>query len=130
MDFLSLLFSSPLKNLNGFLALFNLILALYYLFKILPETKPEKLAKQEDSINFILLICLVMILIVIADNFIISRAEWALIGSRNFQLTPAGISMSIIKLCFHFSLISFSLIVWFLVREFEICKREKALKTK
>jgi hypothetical protein len=129
MEFLSLLFSSPLKGLNGFLALLNLILVVYFFFKILPETKIEKLVKIENSLNFILLICLLMILTVITDIFIISRAEWVLIGHRNFHLTPGGISLSIIKLCFHSALISSSLIAWFLLREFNISKTIKVSKS-
>jgi len=129
MEFLSFQFSSPLKDLNGILALVNLVLALYFLIKMFSEKDGEKLAKIKNGIDSMLLICLFMILFVIIDVYSIWRTDLDLIYSGNLETTPDNVSSFLTKLFFHSSLISFFLIVWLLLRTFNISKRERLSKS-
>jgi hypothetical protein len=124
MEFLSLLFSSPLKGLNGFLAFVNLVLALYYLFKIFPEKDRENLVKIKNGIDIILLICLFMVLFVLIDVYGLWRTEIVLIASGNFGANIGNVSSFLTTLFFHSLLISFFLIIWFVLRIINIRKIE------
>jgi hypothetical protein len=131
-----ILISSPLSILLCVLALTALVLSLYFFYKIIFMKK----SNLEKSINYILLICFFMIFFVLVDQFqnwsnfyssILSGKTTYIYDPNMPTILPRQFMISlivfIIKIFFQSALISFFMIVWFLLRAFNRVKIEQSM---
>ena len=138
-----LVISSPLIILNYILAAGAFILSTYFAFKIFSEQRKHNSVDFARGINYILLVCFIMIFLVMVDGF----CSWFNIYSfvkpgtpffevfeswQNNPLNPAvytqtamdwtlfvkNIGIYILKVFSQTAIISFLLIVWFALRAY------------
>ena len=121
MSIIPLLITSPLIILNYILALGIFSLSIFYLFKILSVEK-NSTADFSFGIDFILLISLLMIFIVLIYGFSYWFSEFS--GDDGITVTDMSALAKVIlefsiNLFFQMTLISFFLIIWFLLKSFK-----------
>ena len=127
MSIITLLISNPLMILNYILAIGAFALSVNCFFKILSIKKGITSADFSIRIDYILLLSLIMIFIVLIYGFFYWFSEFYGAENVNVNDMPAlakDILAFSINLFFQMTLISFFLIVWFLLKAFSSSKME------
>jgi hypothetical protein len=131
MEWITIIYSNPLRIINGFLALICFVLSMNYLYKLRLSKKTGKSVDIGKNINNILLLCFFMIFFISIDEFfnwaeIIS--SFATSGIGDPRVIAAGLSNFEIVMVFHCAIITFFLIAWYLLRAYNLINKKLSEK--